>query len=164
VSLAPPDDSTISLQVCFVCTGNICRSPMAAAVFRWHLNGAGLGTGVHVSSAGTGPWHIGNGADRRTQKVLADHGYPIEHTAAQLGEEHLRSDLLLGMDLGHLRVLRDAVPDPGRARLLRSFDPASDAWAEVPDPYFGGHDGFQEVLTMIEAAMPGLLDWVRERS
>jgi protein-tyrosine phosphatase len=134
---------------------------MAALVFREHVRRAGLDNRVEVSSAGTGPWHVGEGADPRTAKVLADHGYPTEHTAAQLGDEHLRADLLLAMDAGHLRVMRDAVEDPDKVRLLRSFDPASDAWAEVPDPYFGGDGGFEHVLQMIEAAMPGLLDSVR---
>ncbi|MCA1225312.1 low molecular weight protein-tyrosine-phosphatase [Saccharopolyspora sp. 6M] len=149
------------MHISFICTGNICRSPMAAVVFREHAHRAGLAE-VEVSSAGTGPWHVGEGADPRTLKVLADHGYPTEHVAAQLGDEHLEADLLLAMDAGHLRVLRDALDDPERARLLRSFDPAADDGAEVPDPYFGGDRGFEDVLAMIEAAMPELLDWTRE--
>jgi len=134
---------------------------MAAAVFRKHVRRAGLDGQVTVSSAGTGPWHVGEGADPRTEKILADHGYPTGHTAAQLDDEHLAADLLLAMDAGHLRVLRDAVSDPGRTRLLRSFDPSCDEWAEVPDPYFGRKDGFARVLTMIEAAMPGRPAWVQ---
>lgn len=150
------------MHISFICTGNICRSPMAAVVFREHARRAGLADQVEVSSAGTGPWHVGEGADPRSLKVLADHGYPTEHVAAQLGDEHLDADLLLAMDAGHLRVLRDALDDPERARLLRSFDPAADDGAEVPDPYFGGDRGFEDVLGMIEAAMPELLDWTRE--
>jgi protein-tyrosine phosphatase len=163
VSPAYPEDSKTDIHLCFVCTGNICRSPMAALVFREHLRRAGLDTRVKVTSAGTGPWHVGDTADPRTAKVLADNGYPTEHIAAQLGDEHLSADLLLAMDAGHLRVLRDALDDPDRARLLRSFDPASDGHAEVPDPYFGGNGGFDRVLTMIETSVPGLLDWVRAR-
>ncbi|WP_243789291.1 low molecular weight protein-tyrosine-phosphatase [Saccharopolyspora gloriosae] len=151
------------MHVSFICTGNICRSPMAAMVFQEHVRRAGLEDQVEVSSAGTGPWHIGEGADPRTLKVLADHGYPTEHVAAQLGDEHLDADLLLAMDAGHLRVVRDALGEPERVRLLRSFDPASEDAAEVPDPYFGGDRGFEDVLAMIEAAVPGLLDWTRER-
>ena len=152
------------MHISFICTGNICRSPMAAVVFREHARRAGLEDQVEVSSAGTGPWHVGEGADPRTLKVLADHGYPTEHVAAQLGDEHLDADLLLAMDAGHLRVLRDSLDDPERARLLRSFDPAAADGAEVPDPYFGGDRGFEDVLAMIEAAMPELLDWTRENS
>lgn len=137
---------------------------MAALVFREHLRRAGLDTRVEVTSAGTGPWHVGEAADPRTAKVLTDHDYPTDHVAAQLGAEHTDADLLIAMDFGHLRVARDAVDDPDRVRLLRSFDPASDELAEVPDPYFGGDRGFEDVLEMIEAAMTGLLEWVRERS
>ncbi|CAM00901.1 protein-tyrosine phosphatase [Saccharopolyspora erythraea NRRL 2338] len=151
------------MHLSFICTGNICRSPMAALVFREHLRRAGLDDRVTVTSAGTGPWHVGEPADPRTAKVLADHGYPAEHVAAQIDDRHLEADLLLAMDAGHLRVVRDALGDQERVRLLRSFDPASDDLAEVPDPYYGGDRGFEDVLAMIEAAMPGLLEWVRER-
>lgn len=136
---------------------------MAALVFQEHLRRERLADQVEVSSAGTGPWHVGEAADPRTAKVLADHGYPTDHVAAQIGEEHLGADLLLGMDAGHLRVARDAADDSGKVRLLRSFDPSAAEGAEVPDPYYGGDRGFDEVLEMIEAAMPGLLKWVRER-
>lgn len=136
---------------------------MAAVIFREHARRAGLDGRVRVTSAGTGPWHAGEGADPRTEKTLADHGYPTEHTAAQLSDEHLDADLLLAMDAGHLLVLREAVDDPDRVRLLRSFDPSCDELAEVPDPYFGGDNGFRDALAMIEASMPGLLDWVREQ-
>ena len=151
------------MHVSFLCTGNICRSPMAALVFREYLLHAGLGDVVEVSSAGTGPWHAGEPADPRTAKVLADHGYPTDHVAAQLADRHLSADLLLAMDAGHLRVARNALDgDTERVRLLRSFDPAAADDAEVPDPYYGGDRGFEDVLAQIEAAMPGLLDWVRE--
>lgn len=136
---------------------------MAALVFTQKLAEAGLDDQVTVTSAGTGPWHVGEPADPRTAKVLADHGYPTEHTAQQVSDEHLAADLLLAMDAGHLRVVRDAVDDPERVRLLRSFDPNADEWAEVPDPYYGGERGFDNVLEMIEAAMPQLVGWVRER-
>lgn len=134
---------------------------MAALVFAEHLRRAGLEGEVTVSSAGTGPWHVGEEADPRTQAVLARHGYPTEHTAAQLDDAHRTADLLVVMDAGHLRVVREAVDDPQRVHLLRSFDPNSDRGAEVPDPYFGGDRGFDDVLEMIEAAVPGLLDEVR---
>lgn len=135
---------------------------MAALVFREWLRREGLDDQVTVSSAGTGPWHVGEAADPRTAKVLADHGYPTDHVAAQIGPEHTSADLLLAMDAGHLRVAQDAVDLPSTVRLLRSFDPDAAPGAEVPDPYYGGDRGFDEVLEMIEAAMPGLLKWVRE--
>jgi protein-tyrosine phosphatase len=149
------------MHVVFVCTGNICRSPMAAAVFTGHLQRAGLAEKVRVSSAGIGTWHIGEAADPRAMAVLDQHGYPLEHAAAQVGPEHLDADLVLALDNGHLRSLQRLVGDRQRVRLLRSFDPTADAGADVPDPYFGADDGFTDVLTMLEASMPGLLDWVR---
>ncbi|GAA4291771.1 low molecular weight protein-tyrosine-phosphatase [Actinokineospora soli] len=148
------------MHVCFVCTGNICRSPMAALVFGEHLRRAGLDH-VRVTSAGTGGWHVGDAADPRTQKVLARHGYPTAHTAAQLDDDHLDADLLVALDQGHARALRKLV-GPDRVRLLREFDPAADD-LDVPDPYYGGAEGFDEVMAMVEAACPGLLDWVRQR-
>lgn len=137
---------------------------MAALVFGEHLRRAGLEDRVTISSAGTGPWHVGDSADPRTEKVLADHGYPTEHVAAQVDEGHLEADLLVAMDSGHLRAVRGAVDDPERVRMLRSFDPDADDRAEVPDPYFDEDRGFEVVLSMVESAVPGLLDWVRERS
>lgn len=136
---------------------------MAAIVFRQHLRDAGLDGFVEVTSAGVGPWHEGEPADPRTEKVLSEHGYPVEHTAAQMDERHLSADLLLAMDHGHLRALRRAVDDPSRVRLLRSFDPDAEEDAEIPDPYYSGPRGFDDVLEMVEAAVPGLLDWVRAR-
>jgi low molecular weight protein-tyrosine phosphatase len=155
------------VHVCFVCSGNICRSPMAALVFGEHLRRAGLADRVRVSSAGIGPWHVGEPADARAARTLADHGYPTGHIAAQVDERHLDADLLLAMDSGHEAALRDLLAhqgdDPDRVRMFRSFDPAANGDLDVPDPYYGGRDGFTEVLDMIEAATPGLLAWVRER-
>ncbi|OLR90351.1 protein tyrosine phosphatase [Actinokineospora bangkokensis] len=150
------------MRVCFVCTGNICRSPMAALVFEEHVRRAGLAGVVQVSSAGTGSWHVGDGADERTVRVLAREGYPVEHVAALLDEEHLDADLLVALDSGHARELRRLVGGD-RVRLLRDFDPDAGEDRDVPDPYYGGDEGFDEVLAMVEAAVPGLLGWVRER-
>ncbi|GGM63912.1 protein-tyrosine-phosphatase [Longimycelium tulufanense] len=135
---------------------------MAASVFGAHLDRAGLADQVRVTSAGTDGWHVGDTADPRAAKTLANHGYPTEHTAEQVGTGHLDADLLVALDRGHDRALRRLVADPDRVRLLRSFDPDADDH-DVPDPYYGGRQGFTDVLGMIEAAMPGLLDWVRGR-
>jgi protein-tyrosine phosphatase len=151
----------VTLHLCFVCSGNICRSPMAALVFGEHLRRAGLADQVRVTSAGTGPWHVGEPADPRARETLTAHGYGGEHVAAQVDEEHLAADLLLAADSAHLRTLRPKVEDSGRVRLLRAFDPSAPPGAEVPDPYYGGDEGFGEVLAMIERTVPGLLDWVR---
>ncbi|GHG35348.1 protein-tyrosine-phosphatase [Amycolatopsis bullii] len=150
-------------HIVFVCSGNICRSPMAELVFRAHLADAGLDDAVRVTSAGTGPWHAGEPADKRARATLKAHGYPTTHVASEVSGEDLAADLLLAADEGHLEFLRARVEDPAKVRLLRSFDPSAPEGAEVPDPYYGGDDGFEDVLGMIERAVPGLLDWVRSR-
>ncbi|KUJ67885.1 protein tyrosine phosphatase [Streptomyces albus subsp. albus] len=158
-------------RVCFVCTGNICRSPMAESVFRARIEEAGLDGLVEVDSAGTGGWHEGDGADRRTVAVLAEHGYEQDHVARQFRAEWFdRLDLVIALDHGHLRELRHLAATPADAAkvwLLRSLDPALAGRAgagelDVPDPYYGGAEQFQECLEMVEAACEGLLGAVRE--
>ena len=155
-------------RVCFVCTGNICRSPMAESVFRAHVTEAGLDDLVEVDSAGTGGWHEGDGADPRTVSVLEEHGYDGGHTARQFQPSWFsRLDLVIALDVGHLKALRRLAPTPedaGKVRLLRSYDPAAGADLDVPDPYYGGLDGFEECLEMVEAASGGLLAEVREQT
>jgi protein-tyrosine phosphatase len=153
----------VSLHITFVCTGNICRSPIAEKVFATELDRAGLAAGVRVTSAGTGGWHVGSGADDRAVALLLAEGYPAEHRARQVDSELLSADLIVALDDTHRRALRSKVPEPDRVRLLRSFDPAAPDGAEVPDPYYGDEDGFVEVLGMIRAAVPGMLDWVRSQ-
>ena len=149
------------LSVVFVCTGNICRSPVAEVVFRHEVEAAGLADRVRVSSAGISGWHAGDGMDERAAAVLEAAGYSSAHTARQVDAEQWGADLLVALDDGHRRALQARAPEPGRVRLLRSFDPAAPAGAEVPDPYYADDSAFDDVLRMIEAAMPGLLDWVR---
>jgi protein-tyrosine phosphatase len=149
------------LRVVFVCSGNICRSPIAEKVFQDELARAGLADDVRVTSAGTGGWHVGSPADDRAAALLRAEGYPHRHRARQLEAKDLTADLLIALDRGHQLQLRALIPEPDRVRLLRSFDPAAPPGAEVPDPYYGADHGFLDVLTMIRAAMPGLLDWVR---
>ena len=157
----------MTYRVCFVCTGNICRSPMAEAVFRARMAEAGLEGLVEVDSAGTGGWHEGDGADPRTVSVLAEHGYEGEHTARQFQTSWFaRLDLVVALDAGHLRSLRRLAPTPedaAKVRLLRSYDPATVDDLDVPDPYYGGLDGFEECLEMVETASEGLLAAVREQ-
>jgi len=148
------------VHVVFVCSGNICRSPIAEKVFAAELERAGLADGVRVTSAGTGGWHVGDPADGRAAAVLRAAGYPSDHRARQVDAEALGADLIVALDDTHRRALCDV--GASRVRLLRSFDPTAPEGAEVPDPYYGGDDGFDEVLAMIQAAVPGMLDWVRE--
>lgn len=151
------------LHVCFVCTGNICRSPIAEKVLLRELQQAGLAESVRVTSAGTGGWHVGSAADERATALLRANGYATAHVARQLDAECLAADLLVALDHEHRRVLQSKVPEPQRVRLLRSFDPSAPAGAEVPDPYYGSDDGFAEVLGMIRAAAPGMVEWIRRQ-
>ena len=153
------------LRVCFVCTGNICRSPTAEAVLRAQASAAGVGSRIVVDSAGLGDWHLGQGADRRSLATLHAAGYELEHRARQFDPAWFATrDLIVAMDRSHLAALRSLAPDSAAASrvvLLRSFDPAVDrhevGGLEVGDPYYGGPDGFGEVLAQIEAACAGLL-------
>ncbi|MDQ1037444.1 protein-tyrosine phosphatase [Streptomyces sp. V3I8] len=157
----------MTYRVCFVCTGNICRSPMAESVFRARVAEAGLGTSVEVDSAGTDGWHEGDGADPRTVSVLEANGYDSGHSARRFRADWFaRLDLVIALDAGHLRALRRLAPGPadaGKVRLLRSYDPAAGDDLDVPDPYYGGMDGFEECLEMVEGASAGLLAVVREQ-
>ncbi|MFD6284934.1 low molecular weight protein-tyrosine-phosphatase [Streptomyces sp. NPDC060205] len=154
-------------RVCFVCTGNICRSPMAESVFRARVAEAGLDALVEVDSAGTDGWHEGDGADPRTVSVLETNGYGSKHAARRFRPDWFsRLDLVIALDAGHLRALRRLAPTPADAekvRLLRSYDVSAGADLDVPDPYYGGMDGFEECLEMVEAASGGLLAAVREQ-
>jgi protein-tyrosine phosphatase len=152
-------------RVCLVCLGNICRSPMAEAVLRAKLRAAGLGDAVEVDSAGTGDWHVGHGADARARSALTARGYPAEHVARQFSPAWFAErDLVLAMDEANLRDLRRLAPDQetaARVRLLRSYDPKADGDLDVPDPYYGGTDGFDVVLDQLERACAGLVDELR---
>lgn len=153
-------------QVCFVCTGNICRSPMAEVVFRSHVERAGLGGRVAVDSAGLGSWHVGDPPEYGTLEVLAKHGLDGSGLRARQFEagELTTVDLVVGLDRGHLRALRNqAGPQAEKVRLLRDFDPDADG-PDVPDPYGGPLADFELVYQQVEAAMPGLLDAVRGSS
>jgi protein-tyrosine phosphatase len=150
--------------VTFVCTGNICRSPMAEKMFADQLRRRGLSESVRVTSAGTGDWHVGSGADVRAARVLRAHGYPTDHRAAQVDDDHLAADLVVALGRNHARMLRQLGVDEDRIRMLRSFDPRSGAFVlDVEDPYYGDRDDFEEVLAVIEAALPGLHAWVDEQ-
>ncbi|TXS16538.1 low molecular weight phosphotyrosine protein phosphatase [Streptomyces sp. adm13(2018)] len=155
----------MTYRVCFVCTGNICRSPMAEHVFRRQVDDAGLGALVEIDSAGTGGWHEGDGADHRTVAVLDENGYSSAHTARKFRASWFPAlDLVIALDEGHLRELRELARTPeeaARVRLLRSYDPAAGDALDVPDPYYGGREGFEECLEMVEAASDGLLAAVR---
>jgi protein-tyrosine phosphatase len=134
---------------------------MAERMFAHQLAERGLADTVRVTSAGTGGWHVGEGADDRANHVLRKHGYPTAHRAAQIDDEHLSADLVIALGRNHVRMLRDMGVPSNRIRMLRSFDPHSGAHAlDVEDPYYGTQEDFDDVFAVIEAALPGLHEWV----
>jgi low molecular weight protein-tyrosine phosphatase len=147
--------------------GNICRSPTAEAVMRSLVREAGLEDEIAIESAGVGDWHVGYPPDRRAAEAARRRGVTLEGTARQVRPGDFADfDLLLAMDRDNLRELRALAPDAEAAekvRLLREFDPASAGAPDldVPDPYYGGAQGFETVLDQVEAACRGLLDTLR---
>jgi protein-tyrosine phosphatase len=155
------------MRICFVCLGNICRSPTAEGVFRKLVEQAGLADVVVIDSAGTGGWHAGELPDSRSSAAAKTRGYNLVHrarkfTAADFG----KFDLILTMDRSNYENVmqlargRNNVPP---IKLLREFDKTAPPGAEVPDPYSGDARGFEDVLDICERACRGLLDVVRER-
>ena len=152
------------VKVLFVCTGNICRSPTAEGVFEKLVDEAGLAVDVHVESAGTTAYHVGEPPDRRSQAAARQRGIDLsQQRACEVNEANLHTfDYILAMDEGHLNDLaRMAGVAPGTC-LSRFLDFAVDRpEQDVPDPYYGGPDGFENVLNIIEAASQGLLADIR---
>jgi len=139
-------------RILFVCTGNICRSPTAEAVLRRMAEQAGVE--VHVESAGTGDWHVGRPPDERAQHHAHGRGYDLSaQRARQVAQRDFEAfDLIVAMDRGHLAALQAQCPRHHHAK-LRLLVPGRD----VPDPYYGGAEGFERVLDMVEVACAVLL-------
>jgi protein-tyrosine phosphatase len=152
------------VRLCFVCLGNICRSPTAEGVMRALVERAGLASAIEIDSAGTGAWHVGEPADERARAAAARRGFELTSVARRVMRADFdRFDYLIAMDRENLIALERMAPDEaarGKVRLLRSFDPAAPRGAAVPDPYYGGADGFDQVVDICEAACRGLLEHI----
>ncbi len=151
-------------QVLFVCLGNICRSPTAHGVFAQVVSDAGLQSQVLVDSAGTGAWHIGEAPDGRATQAARERGYDLSPLRARQVAiaDFERFDYILAMDRTNLMHLEALAPEDysGHLSLFLDFHPNSSE-REVPDPYYGGDDGFNRVLDLVEAASRGLLQSLR---
>ena len=165
--VVPPDPiGGRPYRIVFVCTGNICRSPMAEVITRSLAGSTGLEDGttltdhLDVRSAGTGPWHEGEPMHERASDALVRAGYPRHrHVAHQFSSSTLgQIDLMVALDRRHQQTLRGLGADPHRLALLRAFDSASGAAADVPDPYYGDDDVFDDCRDMIAVACSGLVD------
>lgn len=153
-------------RVLFVCLGNICRSPTAEAVFRTLVEREGLADVVEIDSAGTGGWHAGEGPDPRMIEAGRRRGHRLGGRARQVETEDFeRFDLILAMDDSNLVELQRRAPESATAevRLFREFDPDAPG-GDVPDPYYGGQRGFDEVVDIVERTSATLLEHIRSRS
>lgn len=152
-------------SVLFVCMGNICRSPTAEGVFRKRVEEAGLAHAVHIDSAGTHAYHIGEPPDRRSQVHAARRGYDLSTLSARkvAAEDFVRFDHVLAMDHDNLALLRTACPPQYRHKLGLFMQYAKKSGSDVvPDPYYGNGAGFDLVLDYVEDASQGLIEALRE--
>lgn len=152
------------VRVCFVCLGNICRSPTAEAVLRTLVERAGLSADVEIDSAGTGAWHEGESPDPRSIAAGRRRGFALGGRARRFSPaDWKRFDYVLAMDRSNYEDLEATLPSrafASKLRLLRSFDPASPPGASVPDPYHGA-DGFDLVIDQCVAACEPLLEHIK---
>lgn len=158
----------------FVCTGNICRSPLAHRLLERELDARGLGDHVQVESSGIGAWHVGEDADSRMRRTAAQHGVALHHPARQLSREDVAEyDVLFAMAQGHYRDIRSlGEADIGeKLYLFRQFDPeltsgdeplARTSAPDVPDPYYGGAQGFEDVYNMVERTCRAIVDRIAQ--
>lgn len=155
------------ISVLFVCLGNICRSPTAEAVFRAKLEQRNLPFEVEIDSAGTASWHVGKPPDRRMINAGSERGYDLSPLRARQvkAEDFGRYDYILAMDQENLKHLRSLRPEGSKTEPQLFLDYATGIdEAEVPDPYYGGENGFFHVIELIENASDGLLDGLAART
>jgi len=149
-------------RVCFVCLGNIVRSPLAENMFRYLVNETGLNDKYEAESAGTSAWHIGEVPDSRMRRVAASHGFEYSGSARQFNSQDFnRFDLIIAMDTSNRKSLLSLTRSPEHRRKIyqmRTFDPEGGPDMAVPDPYYGGIDGFEVVYHIIERSCRGLLE------
>jgi len=154
------------IHICFVCLGNICRSPLAEGVFKSLIQQEDLQKEIRVSSAGVGNWHIGELPDERMLQTAQKNGIQMTSRARQFQPENFEeTDLILAMDRSNLTALKQMCPSPEaieKIRLFRSFDPLAEGDLDVPDPYYGGNQGFENVFDMVSRTCPEILDFIRK--
>ena len=156
-----------TVEVCFVCLGNICRSPLAQGVFEALVKQEGLQDRIIIGSAGTSHWHVGGPPDPRMQQTARQHGIHLNSRARQFqAADFKRMDLVLAMDQSNLSVLQQMRHEAelhDKLFLFRSFDPGNNGDLEVPDPYYGGDKGFETVFQMIERTCPKVLQHLQTK-
>lgn len=155
-------------RICFVCLGNIVRSPLAEHMFLHLAKEAGVAEKYEVDSAGTGSWHIGESPDGRMRRVAAAHGLVYDGRSRQIQPEDLDYfDLFMVMDgenYENMMAMARNSEQQKKIHLLREFDPLGNVHSAVPDPYYGGIQGFEEVYQIIERSVSGLLKVLEDKS
>lgn len=155
------------VRIMFICSGNICRSPLAHRVLEHHAARRDMATAVAVESSGVGAWHVGEDADPRMRETAGRHGVRLHHEVRQLHDRDVRDyDLLFAMDRGHYRDIRRRARGrdlDGVLHMFRDFDPQAQPEADglapdVPDPYYGGRDGFELVYQIVDRTSNAILD------
>lgn len=155
------------INVLFICLGNICRSPLAEGIFKNLVGEMGLSSEISCDSAGTSGWHIGEPPDRRSEAVAAKYGITLDHYGRQLEADDFRTfDYLIAMDKSNYQNIKAAegfeeFPEDNLL-MMRDFDSLGKG-KDVPDPYFGGNDGFEDVYDMLKRSCENLLDHLVEK-
>jgi low molecular weight protein-tyrosine phosphatase len=153
------------VRVLFVCTGNICRSPLAEALFRHYVREERLEDQFVIDSAGLDSWHVGENADPRTCQIGRAYGIDVDSVARQFeAADFERFDLILAMDRGHFRALTARAPARHRekVKLMREYDDPEHQSKDVPDPYYGGAEGFESMYRMLSVCCRHLLESLRK--
>ncbi len=152
------------INVLFVCLGNICRSPLAEGIFKKLVHNQGLDKKIMCDSAGTSGWHIGDLPDPRTEDVAENHGIHLDHLGRKfILEDFNRFDYIIAMDRNNFADIRLVLGsekfDPKKLRMMRDFDDLGKG-EDVPDPYYGGADGFEYVYQVLQRSCANLLDQI----
>lgn len=156
-----------TIEICFVCLGNICRSPLAEGVFQHLVNTENLQEKILIHSAGTGHWHVGSPPDARMRATAKKRGIALNSIAEQFQPgDFRRFDLVIAMDKSNLSTLQymcspEVAND--KLKLFRSFDPQANGHEDVPDPYYGGSSGFETVFDIVHRTCPQILEYVKTR-
>ncbi|MES0371662.1 MAG: low molecular weight protein-tyrosine-phosphatase [Mariprofundaceae bacterium] len=155
-----------SVRVLFVCLGNICRSPLAEVVVCDRADRRGLDNRFHFESAGTGSWHIGNGADHRSAQTAREHGLDLSrHAAQQITARNVDGwDWFIAMDWNNRSDLQAMGVPEERILMMRQFETAGDLIPDVPDPYYGGSGGFEDAYLMLCENADKLLDYLQQKA
>ena len=153
-------------KVLFVCLGNICRSPLAEGIFKHKVATQGLDNKMMADSCGTAAYHIGERPDERSMANALKNGVRYEHRGRQLKrQDFYEFDIILAMDSSNLRDAQNLMPSDSEAKLqlMRDFD-SDDPGRDVPDPYYGGEDGFQQVFDILDRSVDKLISQIERRS